>query len=101
MSETDDLELVIGSGNVFADNSDPDAETKRMKATIGAEIIAALNGQALSAREGAKRAGVDAADIQRIRNADLARFTLDRLVRIAYRLGRKIELRIVPFDSAA
>ena len=36
-------------------------------------------------------AQVDPADIQRIRNADLARFTLDRLVRIAYRLGRKVE----------
>ena len=96
-----DLELVTGSGNVFADCGDPDAETKRMKALVGAEIISALNTQALSAREGAKRALVDAADIQRIRNADLSRFTLDRLVRIAHRLGCKIELRVVSLSSAA
>ena len=55
----------------------------------------------LSVREGAKVAKVDAADIQRIRNADLSRFTLDRLVRIAYRLGRKVELHVLPVDAGA
>jgi hypothetical protein len=36
---------------------------------------------------------VDAADIQRIRNADLSRFTLDRLVRIVWRLGCRVEMK--------
>jgi predicted XRE-type DNA-binding protein len=79
---TDAFEIVRGRGNVFADFGDADAEAKKMKAVIAAEIIATLSARGLSAREGAKVAKVDAADIQRIRNADLSRFTIDRLVRV-------------------
>lgn len=93
---TDDLEVMHGSGNVFADFGDADAGPKKMKALIAAEIIATLNARGLSARAGAKVAHVDAADIQRIRNADLSRFTIDRLVRIASRLGRTVELTVLP-----
>ena len=92
----DDLEVMRGSGNIFADFGDADAETKKMKADIAAEIIITLNNRKLTARAGAKLAKVDAADIQRIRNADLSRFTIDRLVRIAYRLGRSVEMKVLP-----
>lgn len=89
------FEVVRGSGNVFADLGDADAEAKKMKAMIAAEIIAVLDERALSAREGAKLAKVDASDMQRIRNGDLSRFTIDRLVKVAYRLGRKVEMTVV------
>ena len=92
---TDELDVVRGSGNIFADFGDADAETKKMKADIAAEIIATLNHRGLTARAGAKLARADAADIQRIRNADLSRFTLDRLLRVAYRLGRSVEMKIL------
>jgi predicted XRE-type DNA-binding protein len=71
-----------------------------MKAIIAAEIIATLDRRNLSVRAGAKLAQVDAPDIQRIRNADLSRFTIDRLVRVVYRLGRFVEMRVLP-DQAA
>lgn len=64
-----------------------------MKAQVAARIIGALNERGLSARAGAREAHCDAADIQRIRNGDLSRFTLDRLVRIAFRLGQRFEMR--------
>ena len=95
----DDMEVMRGSGNIFADFGDADAETKKMKADIAAEIIITLNKRGLTARAGAKAAKVDAADIQRIRNADLSRFTIDRLVRIAYRLGRSVEMKVLPERS--
>jgi predicted XRE-type DNA-binding protein len=100
---TDDMEVLRGSGNIFADFGDADAEAKKMKAMIAAEIIATLDQRGLTTRAGGKVAGVDAADIQRIRNADLSRFTIDRLVRIACRLGRSIEMRVLPAraDAAA
>ncbi len=93
---SDELEVMRGSSNVFADFGDADAAAKKMKADIAAEIIATLNKRGLTARAGAKVARIDAADIQRIRNADLSRFTIDRLVRIAYRLGRSVEMKILP-----
>lgn len=91
---SDKIEIVRGSGNVFADLADPDAETKHLKALVGAKIIDVLDRERLTARVAAKLAGCDAADIQRIRNADLARFSLDRLVRYALRLGCKVEVKV-------
>lgn len=93
---SDETETVRGSGNLFADLGDADAATLQMKAQVAAAIIATLDDKGLSVRAGARLAGADPADIQRIRNADLARFTLDRLIRIAHRLGRRVEMRVAP-----
>jgi predicted XRE-type DNA-binding protein len=86
--------LVRGSGNVFADLGDPDAQTRQLKAQLAAEIITTLDRLGLTVRAAASLAKADPADIQRIRNADLSRFTLDRLIRVAYYLGRKVELKV-------
>jgi predicted XRE-type DNA-binding protein len=40
------------------------------------------------------RTGIAAADFSRIRNADLSRFTLDRLVGIINRLGARVEVKV-------
>jgi hypothetical protein len=40
------------------------------------------------------RTGIAAADFSRIRNADLERFTLDRLISILSRLGSRVELKV-------
>jgi len=100
-TDNEDMDVVRGGGNVFADLGDCDAEAKKMKAMLAADIIATLDKRGLTARAGAKAARVDAADIQRIRNADLSRFTLDRLVRIAWRLGRRVEMKIMAEGSEA
>jgi hypothetical protein len=40
------------------------------------------------------RTGVAAADFSRIRNADLERFTVDRLMSIINRLGSRVQVRV-------
>ena len=90
---SDDFDVLRGSGNVFADFGDPDAEAKQMKAQVAAEISGTMNRRELSIRAAAKIAQCDPADIQRIRNADLSRFTIDRLMRVAFRLGQRFEIR--------
>ena len=42
MSESD-FEMLEGSGNVFRDLGDPEADLKQAKAILAARIIAALN----------------------------------------------------------
>ncbi|MET3613789.1 putative XRE-type DNA-binding protein [Rhizobium aquaticum] len=91
----EDLEVVRGSDNVFADLGFADAETRQMKAQLAAEIIIALDRRKLTVREAGELTGIAAADISRIRNADLGRFTIDRLVRVLSHLDRKVELRVV------
>jgi predicted XRE-type DNA-binding protein len=92
--KADDDELVRGSGDVFADLGFSDAHVMRLKSRIATEIARVLDRRGLPARVAAKDAGATAADLSRIRNADLDRFTLDRLVRIAERLGCRVEIKV-------
>lgn len=77
-----DFELVEGSGNVFRDLGDPDADLKQAKAIVAARIVAVLEDRGLSVRKAGALTRFAAADFSRVRNADLARFTLDRLMRM-------------------
>jgi predicted XRE-type DNA-binding protein len=88
------FELVRGSGNVFRDFGHPDADVLQMKAILAAEIIKMMDRERLTVRGAHARTGVAAADFSRIRNADLGRFTLDRLVSIINRLGARVEVKI-------
>ena len=81
MSEKD-IELVHGSGNVFRDFGDPQADLKQAKAVLAARIIVVLDDRGLAVRKAASLTGFAAADFSRIRNADLGRFTLDRLMKM-------------------
>jgi len=81
MSESE-FELIEGSGNVYRDLGDPEADIKHAKAVLAARIIATLDDRGLSARKADGLAPFAAADFSRIRNADLGRFTLDRLMKM-------------------
>ena len=99
------LEVVRGGGNVFRDFGQNNADLKQFKALLAAEIIKRLDQDGLTVREAHARTGIAAADFSRIRNADLARFTLDRLVGILNRLGSRVEVKLrvkhVPRASVA
>ncbi len=88
------IEVARGSGNVFRDlgHRNPDAE--QLKAILAAEIIKALDREGLTVRAAHAQTGIAAADFSRIRNADLARFTIDRLMSILNRLGAQLEVRV-------
>jgi hypothetical protein len=58
-----------------------------MKAVLAAEIIKML--EKLSVRAAHTRPGIAAADFSPIRNADLGRLTVDRLISIINRLGSR------------
>src|SRR6185369_9154061 len=88
------LKVVRGSGNVFRDLGHENADAQQFKATLAAEIIKALDRDGLSVRAAHSRTGIAAADFSRIRNADLRRFTVDRLMSIINRLGSRVEVRI-------
>ncbi len=82
MTDEADFELVVGTGNVFRDLGDPDAELKQAKAALAAEIISALNDSGFTVRKAGEATGFAAADFSRVRNANLGRFTIDRLMRM-------------------
>ena len=92
--KSEKLELVRGSGNVFHDLGHKNADVDQVKATLAAEIIKVLEREKLTVRGAHGRTGIAAADFSRIRNADLDRFTVDRLMSVINRLGSTVEVKI-------
>jgi predicted XRE-type DNA-binding protein len=88
------LEVTRGSGNVFRDLGHANADIEQFKAILAAEIIKTLDRESLSVRGAHGRTGTAAADFSRIRNADLGRFTVDRLISIINRLGSRVEVKV-------
>ena len=89
-----ELEVVRGSGNVFRDLEHENADVEQFKAILAAEIIKALDREGLSVRGAQGRTGIAAADFSRIRNAELGRFTVDRLMSIINRLGSRVDVKV-------
>ncbi len=90
----EEMEVVRGSGNVFHDFGHASPDVEQLKAILAAEILKVLDNEGLTVRGAHARTGIAAADFSRIRNADLGRFTLDRLMTIVNRLGSRIEVKI-------
>ena len=88
------LETVRGSGNVFRDLGHENADLTQLKALLAAEIIKALDREELTVRAAQATTGFAAADFSRIRNADLGRFTADRLMSILNRLGTRVDVKV-------
>jgi predicted XRE-type DNA-binding protein len=86
------LDVIRGSGNVYRDLGKENADILQVKALLAAEIIKTLDRDGVSVRQVQARTGITAADFSRIRNADLGRFTVDRLMTIVNRLGSRIEV---------
>jgi len=97
----DDIELVRGSGNLFADFGHANAEVEQLKATLAAQIIHVLDARGLTVRAAAELTGTAAADFSRIRQAKLDRFTIDRLMGVLGRLDQRVEVEVRFTENAA
>jgi predicted XRE-type DNA-binding protein len=64
------------------------------RASIAAKIIATLDERELSARDAEKLTGVSHTEFSRIRNTQLRRFTLDRLIDILGKLDDEVEVTV-------
>jgi predicted XRE-type DNA-binding protein len=65
-----------------------------LKALLAAEIIKAFDREELSVRAAHARTGFAAADFSWIRNAELSRFTADRLMSMINRLGSRVDVKV-------
>lgn len=94
MKRKESLELIRGSGNVFRDFDVLDADIHQLKSILAAGIIKVLDQDGLTVRAAHAKTGIAAADFSRIRNADLGRFTVDRLMTVLNRLGSRVEVSV-------
>ena len=94
MAKNEKIELIHGSGNAFRDFDDPNADVRQAKALLAAKIIAVLDDRGLSTRQAQSLTGVDQSDFTRIRNAQLERFTIDRLMTTLNKLDQQVEIKV-------
>jgi predicted XRE-type DNA-binding protein len=87
-------EVVRGSGNIYRDFNDPEADAKLFKALLVAEIIKIMNKRGLSVRKAQSLTGVPAADLSRIRNCDVERFSSDRLMGVLNKFGMRLDISV-------
>jgi predicted XRE-type DNA-binding protein len=90
----DDMERVRGSGNVYRDFGRPNAGLEQARAIIAAKIIGVLDERKLSTRDAEKLTGVSHSEFSRIRNTQLRRFTLDRMIAILGKLDEDVEVNV-------
>jgi predicted XRE-type DNA-binding protein len=90
----DDFELVRGSGNVYRDFGHSNAGLEQARALVAAKIIHVLDERGLSTREAERATGISYTEFSRIRNTQLRRFTLDRMITILGKLDEEVEVEI-------
>lgn len=91
---TGDIEIVKGSGNVFRDLGCENADLEQLKSILAAKIIGVLEDRGLSVRAAHAITGIAAADFSRVRNAQLDRFTVDRLMIILNRFDQHVKVQV-------
>ena len=89
-----DPEFLRGSGNIFRDLNHPNADREQLRALLAARIIGVLDDRKLTVRAAHEITGIAAADFSRIRNANLTRFTIDRLMAILAGLGQQVDVTV-------
>lgn len=89
-----DIELVRGSGNIYRDFDRPNANLEQARAILAAKIIHILDARELSTRDAEKLTSVAHSEFSRIRNTQLRRFTLDRMIAILGKLDADIEVSV-------
>ncbi len=93
------LELIYGSGNVYRDFGDVNADLKQAKALLAAKIITLLEEENLSNNDTQIPTGIDPNELIRIHNAHLKEFTIDRLITILGQLNQRVEIQITTYPK--
>lgn len=97
---TEKIELLEGSDSLFTDLGFADAQVMNLKAKLATELLRIMRQRKLTVRAAAKLAGVDHSDIVKIRNVDLDRFKLDRLLKIVTRLDKNVRVEVTHADES-
>lgn len=96
----DDIEVEIGSGNVFADLRLRDADKLRIKSGLVIEITKAVRRLGLTQAEAARRMGITQPKVSGMLRGDFANLSERKLMDCLNRLGYDIEIKVTPAAEA-
>jgi len=89
-----DVEIINGSGNVFADLGLPSAQEDMVKVALARAITNTVRKKDLTQTEAAKIIGVDQAQISKILSGRLKGFSAERMMHMLVALGHDVDVHI-------
>jgi predicted XRE-type DNA-binding protein len=90
------IEIVRGSGNVFADVGLPDPEERQTKLRLAMEVNEILKARGLKQVEAGALLGLPQSKVSQLVNYRLDGFSVERLMGFLTRLDRDVEIVIRP-----
>ena len=90
------IEVIRGSGNVFADLGLPDPEERQTKLSLAMEINAIVKARRLKQAEAGTLLGLPQPKVSQLVNYRLDGFSVERLMGFLTRLDRDVEIVIRP-----
>ena len=97
---TDEIAVVRGSGNVFADLGFDNPEEELFKAQLVREIRDLLKRRRLTQAKAAELLGLKQPDVSALVNGRVHKFSLERLLRCIRRLDREVTIVTRPRRGA-
>jgi len=92
----DGVDIVRGSGNVYADLALPDAEKLKLKSDLVIEIRKAMRRLGLTQQAAATRMGISQPKVSDMMRGDFCRLSERKLMDCIKRLGYDIEIKVKP-----
>jgi predicted XRE-type DNA-binding protein len=89
-----EVEIVDGTGNVFADLGLPSTDEDVFKAALARAITNTVRKRDLTQTEAAILIGVDQAQVSKILSGKLRGLSAERLIRMLVALGRDVDIHI-------
>ena len=90
----EEIEVFLGSGNVFADLGLPNPEERQLKADLWIQIRQAIQDKKLSRAQAMRTLGLSKEEFAHLDKGPSAHFTLDQLFHWLTRLGLTVEVRV-------
>lgn len=81
-------------------DSPEEAEHMKLRSELLIRIQQYLEREALSGQEAAERLGLSAPRVSYLRQGKISKFSLDKLVDIAWRAGYRVKMELEPLDEA-
>jgi len=94
MKKEDETDFYVSSGNVFLDIGYPNPEEALAKSNLANQIYKIIKSRTLTQKQAAEILGIDQPKVSDIIRGNLAKYSLDRLMRFLRILGKDIEIRV-------
>jgi predicted XRE-type DNA-binding protein len=95
----DGVDVLSGSGNVYADLGLPEADKHKLKSDLAIQIIKAINRLNLPLQDAAKRMGLTQPKVSDLVRGNFSNLSERKLMDCLNRLGYNIEIKVTPANA--